>query len=101
MEFFKLAFFDYYPIFCDSQLIAVHVVGKPYRYISNEKYALEKDHCLNLLPHNYIAKIMNEMKVLPAAFKENHAITSVYLMQMVDCFGRLKEIYVSYVCSKN
>ncbi|KRY03390.1 hypothetical protein T01_15284 [Trichinella spiralis] len=27
MEFFKLAFFDYYPIFCDSQLIAVHVVG--------------------------------------------------------------------------
>ncbi|KRZ85525.1 hypothetical protein T08_10539 [Trichinella sp. T8] len=36
------------------------------------------------------------MKVLPTAFKENHAITSVYLMQMVDCFGRLKEIYVSY-----
>ncbi|KRX51849.1 hypothetical protein T09_10539 [Trichinella sp. T9] len=74
MEFFKLAFFDYYPIFCDSQLIAVHVVGEL------------------LLP--YIFYFL-------AAFKENHAITSVYLMQMVDCFGRLKEIYVSYVCSKN
>ncbi|KRX64566.1 hypothetical protein T09_10827 [Trichinella sp. T9] len=52
MEFFKLVFFDYYPIFCDSQLTAVHVKNsKPYRYISNEKYALEKDHCLNLLPN--------------------------------------------------
>ncbi|KRX64563.1 hypothetical protein T09_13157 [Trichinella sp. T9] len=84
--------------------------SKPYRYISNEKYALEKDHCLNLLPLAHImcifiiaycwcCKAMFVFQEMGIGIK-SHAITSVYLMQMVDCFVRLKEIYVP-LCNRS